>query len=289
MIATEGGQPPDRYAVMGYPLHHSRSPFIHARFAQQCAQRLVYEALEVRPEDFTTAVSSFFAAGGRGLNITLPHKLAAYEWAHSLSERARRAGAVNTLAVQGDGTVLGDNTDGAGLVRDLTVNLRHDLRGQRVLILGAGGAARGVIGPLLECGPSELAVTNRTESRALNLVSDFIAADPGLATVLRAYSVAALAGAFDVIINATSASLAGELPEIGPPQVHTTTLCYDMAYGSEPTVFVRWARAHHLRAEMGLGMLVEQAAESFFLWRGVRPQTRAVLAELQQLTQSAGR
>jgi shikimate dehydrogenase len=269
----------DRYAVIGHGLSHSRSPQIHGLFAQSTGQSLQYGLIDVPAERFEAAVRDFFAGGGRGLNVTVPHKEAALALAARLSPRARRARAVNTLAA-GTGaeanTLLGDNTDGAGLVRDLTVNLGYALTGARVLLLGAGGAARGVIGPLLEGGVGELLIQNRNPARAQRLAQEFAALGPISAS-------AASGGAVELIINATSASLHGELPLVPAQACGPRTVCYDLAYGAGDTAFMRWARAAGAAgALMGLGMLVEQAAESFLLWRGVRPDTAPVLAQLRQ-------
>ncbi len=261
----------DRYAVIG----HGQ---IHAQFAQSTGQSMQYGVIDVPAALFAAAVRDFFAGGGRGLNVTVPHKEAALALATRLTPRARRAGAVNTLAhgAGSDATaVLGDNTDGAGLVRDITVNLGYALTGTRVLLLGAGGAARGVIAPLLEGGVGELRIHNRTAARAQRLAQEF--ADLGAI----ASGGDAAGGEYDLIINATSASLRGELPPVPPKACGPHTLCYDMAYGASETVFLHWARAAGAAgALMGLGMLVEQAAESFLLWRGVRPDTAPLLAAL---------
>jgi shikimate dehydrogenase len=272
---------PDRYAVMGHPIGHSRSPQIHALFARQCAQSLTYEAIDVAAADFETTVHAFFAQGGAGLSITVPHKKSAFQLASELSVPARRAGAVNTLWQNASGQLCGDNTDGAGLVRDLSVNLGLPIAGQRLLLLGAGGAARGVLGPLLELHPRQLLIANRTAGRATHLATEFgeLAATQGVQCAI----VAADAGAaFDLIINATSASLTAEIPSMPRNAVDPHTVCYDLAYGSSDTVFVKWARQQGAaRAVMGLGMLVEQAAEAFWLWRGLRPDTRPALVMLQ--------
>jgi shikimate dehydrogenase len=269
---------PDRYAVFGHPVGHSRSPWIHARFAVLTGQSLVYEARDVPAGDFDAALSEFLAAGGKGLNITLPHKLAAHAAATRLSDRARRAGAVNTLAVQAD-ALLGDNTDGAGLLRDLRDNLGLDLAGRNILLVGAGGAARGVLGPLLDAGPGRVVVANRNAGKARQLAADFAAG--GRVTGI---GLEAVQGPFDLLINATSASLADEVPALPPDAVGPASFCYDMAYGTGPTAFMRWAAARGAaRCADGLGMLVEQAAESFELWRGIRPSTTAVLAELRAM------
>ncbi len=273
----------DRYGVMGHPVAHSKSPFIHARFAAQTAQDLVYEAIHVAPGDFALAVERFRAAGGRGLNITLPFKEEAFALSQTLSERAQRAGAVNTLSFD-DERVRGDNTDGVGLVRDLVNNLGVEVRSRRVLLLGAGGAARGVLGPLLDERPSQLVVANRTVSRAVSLCQAFGAED-----TLRSAGLSDLEdGDFDLVINATSAEVSGELPTVPKSALSDNGVVYDMMYGAGPTAFVRWGRAAGAGlAADGLGMLVEQAAEAFFVWRGVRPETAPVLADLRESLQSA--
>jgi len=280
----------DRYAVIGSGIGHSRSPQIHALFAKATRQAMEYGLLDAPPVAFQTVVRKFFREGGRGLNVTVPHKQAALRLADTHTPRAQRAGAVNTLASAANGKLLGDNTDGAGLVRDLTVNLDCTLRGARVLLLGAGGAARGVIAPLLEAGVASLSVCNRHGVRAKKLAQEF--ADLGPVTAVPADDSTAAGRAhirddagYDVIVNATSASLRGELPQIPAYAVGTQTLAYDLAYGERDTVFMHWARsAGAARAVMGLGMLVEQAAESFLLWRGVRPDTAPVLAALRSPT-----
>jgi shikimate dehydrogenase len=282
----------DRYAVIGCDIGHSRSPQIHAMFARATHQALEYGLIDTPPAAFAAVVRDFFAHGGRGLNVTVPHKQAALRLADSLTARAQRAGAVNTLARGADGKLLGDNTDGAGLVRDLSVNLGCTLRGARVLLLGAGGAARGVLAPLLEAGVAVIMISNRHTWRAQQLASEF--AELGTVVVAPAADAAATRPAaatpsgrapdagFDLILNATSASLHDELPSMPPDAVGTQTLAYDLAYADHDTVFVRWARqAGAARAVMGLGMLVEQAAESFLLWRGVRPDTVPVLESLR--------
>jgi len=266
----------DRYAVIGHHIGYSRSPRIHTLFARQTGQAMSYGLIDAAPERFTQSAGEFFSGGGRGLNVTVPHKQAALGLAGTLSARARRAAAVNTLAMGSDGTLLGDNTDGAGLLRDLTVNLGVTLRGARILLLGAGGAARGVLAPLLESQPATLVIHNRTVRRAQDLAAEF----SGLGPV---HSGNADGEGFDLILNATSASSQGELPELPAQALSADTLCYDLAYGDAPTAFVRWAQAQGARrALMGLGMLVEQAAESFLLWRGVRPDTAPVLALLRE-------
>jgi shikimate dehydrogenase len=229
------------------------------------------------PAELESAIRAFFGSDGKGLNITVPHKEASLHFASELTPRARRAQAINTLALRRDGTLLGDNTDGAGLARDLLNNQRLSIAGRRLLLLGAGGAARGVLAPLLGLRPSELVIANRTVQRADELVTMF--SDLG---ALRACGFDGLGDEpFDIVINATAASLAGEVPPLPPAVVNAHTICYDMAYAREETPFVRWAHERGAtRAVDGLGMLVEQAAESFHLWRGVRPDTASVLSAL---------
>jgi shikimate dehydrogenase len=272
----------DRYAVIGSGIAHSRSPQIHALFAQATQQSMVYGLIDAPPGAFHAVVRDFFAGGGRGLNVTVPHKLAALRLADTLTARAQRAGAVNTLARGADGKLLGDNTDGTGLVRDLDVNLGFELHGARVLLLGAGGAARGILGPLLESGVGSILLRNRHAARATQLAREFAELGPVSAAAAKSHAASAKHDAgFDLIINATSASLQDALPHMPVDAVGTQTLAYDCAYADHATVFVRWARrAGAARAVMGLGMLVEQAAESFLLWRGIRPDTAPVLAAL---------
>ncbi|MEZ5612685.1 MAG: shikimate dehydrogenase [Rhodocyclaceae bacterium] len=271
----------DRYAVIGNPIAHSKSPRIHAEFAHQTGQRMSYEAILAPVDGFAAAAAAFREAGGLGMNVTVPFKLDAHAFADDLSVRARAAGAVNTLVFGPDGHCFGDNTDGAGLVQDITVNLGVPLEGRRILLLGAGGAARGVILPLLGRKPAGLFVANRTESRANDLLVQFSPAAGN--TRLDAGSFAALAGRqFDVVINATAASLADEAPAI-PAGLHAPgALAYDMMYGRGDTPFLAAARKDGAgRFADGLGMLVEQAAESFALWRRIRPDTAPVLTLLR--------
>ncbi len=268
----------DRYAVMGHPVAHSKSPFIHARFAEQTGQAMTYEAIDVAPGEFARAVAAFRDSGGRGLNVTLPFKEDAWRLVDVRSARAERAGAVNTIWFEDHGA-HGDVTDGAGLVHDLVVNHGAILEGRRILLLGAGGAARGVLGPLLDARPARLVVANRTADRARALARAFAADGPVHGGGLDALGAE---GAFDLIINATSASLAGEMPPLPDTVLGPATWCYDMVYGDAPTVFMEWARGRGAALALdGLGMLVEQAAESFALWRGVRPQTAPVIAALR--------
>lgn len=261
---------------MGYPISHSRSPVIHRLFAQQTNQDMQYELLQVPPDKLESAVAQFQRTGGKGLNVTLPHKGEAAKLVDELSERAEIAGAVNTI-VFGMGGVFGDNTDGLGLIRDLTQNLQLELAGADILILGAGGSTRGIVHPLLTEGPNSLTIANRTLSRAEGLVAHFSSFGPAAAcrfdTVPNSH--------YDLIINATSAGVKGETPPYPDAAVTDTTLCYDLSYGLTPTPFCEWAKAQGAeRSIMGWGMLVEQAAESFFLWRHVRPDTEPVLKQL---------
>lgn len=266
---------PDRYAVFGNPIAHSRSPRIHAAFAAQTGQVLTYEAILAPLDGFAEAVAMFRREGGRGANVTVPFKEQAYALAHRLSARAEAAGAVNTLTFESDG-IFGDNTDGVGLVNDLAGNLGLDLEGQRILLMGAGGAARGVVLPLLEQGPAELFIVNRTAVKAVELAGRF-----GTAGTVRGGGYEALPGRrFDLVINATAASLAGDLPPLPAGVFAAGALAYDMMYGKD-TPFLAFARGEGARCADGLGMLVEQAAEAFFLWRAVRPATAPVIALLR--------
>jgi shikimate dehydrogenase len=269
---------PDQYAVIGNPVAHSKSPQIHAEFARQGGQEIVYERLLAPTNAFMEIASAFRARGGRGLNVTLPFKGEAFRFASLLSDRARAAQAVNTLKFDGD-AIFGDNTDGAGLVHDLARNLGCAVAGRRVLLLGAGGAARGVVKPLLEQQPAVLVLANRNLDKAQLLSNNFGGA-------LEASTYAALAGKrFDLVINATSASLTGQLPPLPPRVFAPGALAYDMVYGHDETPFLAFARGEGAAALAdGLGMLVEQAAESFFVWRGVRPDTAPVLKLLRQAT-----
>jgi shikimate dehydrogenase len=263
---------PDRYAVIGHPVAHSRSPWIHAQFARATGEAIEYGAIDAPPDGFTAAVERFRAQGGRGLNVTLPFKGDAFALCGATSARAAAARAVNTLVLD-RGRPFGDNTDGVGLVRDLKANRGRAIAGVRVLLLGAGGAAQGVAGPLADEGPAQLVIANRTLARAQALAARLPAAE--------ACGFEALAGqAFDLVINATAAGLAGELPPLPRGLLAPGALAYDMIYGRE-TEFLAMARAAGADAADGLGMLVEQAAESFLVWRGKRPDTQAVLARLR--------
>jgi len=266
----------DAYVVIGNPIAHSKSPEIHACFARQCDQPLSYERLLAPVHGFKASVQVFMRQGGRGANVTVPFKLDAHDLADTLSPRARLAGAVNTLKFE-HGRIHGDNTDGAGLVTDITVNAGQDLAGRRILLLGAGGAARGALLPLLEQGPAELVIVNRTRARADELATRFAEYGP-----LRSAALDQLEGPFDLIVNATSSSLNDDLPPLPSSVMGTQTLVYDMMYGRQPTPFMQFAQQHGATARDGLGMLVEQAAEAFLLWRGVRPDTAEVFDLLRR-------
>jgi shikimate dehydrogenase len=269
--------PLDRYALIGHPIDHSRSPLIHTLFARQTQQKLTYEPIDAEPKDFETAVRGFAAAGGKGVNVTVPHKEAAFALVNERSEAANAAGAVNTISFVA-GRLRGDNTDGIGLIRDLTTNQHVTLAGRRILVLGAGGAARGIVGPLLASRPAELVIANRTKARAEALVEQF-KSPAGVSTV--AFEELAKLAPFDVLLNATSAGLKGEQPPFPGSIVGPASVCYDLVYSMKDTPFVAWARENGAaRALQGWGMLVEQAAESFFIWRGVRPDTRPILQQL---------
>ncbi|MCX7098319.1 MAG: shikimate dehydrogenase [Methylococcales bacterium] len=268
---------PDRYAVFGHPIAHSKSPRIHALFAGQTGQALDYGAQDVPAELFSSAVAAFFAEGGKGLNCTIPLKELAWAYADIKTERAQLAKAVNTLALQADGRILGDNTDGLGLVADLTVNHGIRLAGSRVLVLGAGGASRGIIAPLLEQAPSSITLANRTVDKAIGLAGEF--AHKG--AVIGCGFGDLENQQFDLVINATASSLSGSVPPLPDGLLANNAVCYDLAYGNEPTVFVRWGQQQQAAKSLdGLGMLVEQAAAAFFIWRGIQPQTQPVIALL---------
>jgi shikimate dehydrogenase len=266
-----------QYVVIGNPVAHSRSPFIHARFARQTGLAVSYETRLAPLDGFADNVRAFILEGGRGANVTVPFKLDAFALAHEHTARALAAGAVNTLSFS-DGRIAADNTDGAGLVADIEGNAGIRLAGKRVLLLGAGGAARGALLPLLDAAPRSLTIANRTAANAEALARQFAGQAAGR---LQACALTALEGCFDVIVNATSASLNGEVPPLAPALFSSNTLALDMMYGAEPTAFMRLARLHGAAARDGCGMLVEQAAEAFFVWHGVRPATGAVLDELR--------
>ncbi|WP_176494325.1 shikimate dehydrogenase [Cobetia sp. 5-25-4-2] len=270
-----------RYAVFGNPIAHSKSPLIHRAFAEQLKDSLSYEARLAPVDDFAAGWAEFVAEGGQGANVTMPFKEQAYRLVEVLSPRARRAGAVNTLLLGKNGQLYGDTTDGVGLTRDLE-RLEAPLTDARILILGAGGAVRGVLEPLLAKQPAALVVANRTAAKASALAEDF--ADlAGDGCQLSGGSYEAIEGQFDLVINGTSASLGGELPPLPDSLFSSQALAYDMMYAAEPTVFMRWASEQGARGEDGLGMLVEQAAESYFLWRHKRPDTAPVADMLRKM------
>jgi shikimate dehydrogenase len=268
----------DHYAVFGNPIGHSRSPFIHLKFAKQTQQTLNYQAIEAPLDGFAATTAEFFAGAGKGANVTVPFKEQAFEICDKVSERAQKAGAVNTLIKADNGDIHGDNTDGIGLVKDL-LNNKVKLAGSNILLLGAGGAARGVILPLLDQNPAQLVISNRTIEKAQHLVDNFNHKD---------FSATALNELqkhdFDVIINATSAGLSGHVPDLPSDCLNSDTVCYDMVYLNGITPFNQWAKDQGVKTTIdGLGMLVEQAGESFSLWRGVEPDTSAVLTALREM------
>ncbi|MDJ0812271.1 MAG: shikimate dehydrogenase [Woeseiaceae bacterium] len=268
----------DRYGVMGYPVSHSRSPVIHRLFALQTGQEMRYELLQVTPEKLETAVRQFQRTGGKGLNVTVPHKRAVLDLCDLLSERAATAGAVNTLSFRGS-EIHGENTDGIGLLRDLNVNLGVPVQRSSILILGAGGATRGIVGPLLEMQPRVLRIANRTVDKAQIIADHFERYGPVSAC---GFDEVPVSEPYDLIINATSAGVRGEAPPYPEAAVSDNTFCYDLSYGLSPTPFSTWAReAGAAKSVMGWGMLVEQAAESFEIWRGIRPDTAPVLKQIQ--------
>jgi len=264
----------DQYAVFGHPINHSKSPRIHQLFAKQTQQQMSYEAQEVPAASFESAIQQFFQQGGKGLNCTVPLKELAWQRAEQLSRRAKLSKAVNTLILQENGTLLGDNTDGIGLVTDLLNNHAIPLSDRRILILGAGGASRGILEPLLQQSPRHIVIANRTVEKAITLSHEFSHLGD-----IRGCGYDDLNNAqFDLILNATSASLTGELPPLGEHLLAEKGCCYDLAYGNQPTAFVLWGQAQKAEKSLdGLGMLVEQAAEAFYLWRGVRPETSAII------------
>jgi shikimate dehydrogenase len=267
----------DRYGVIGHPVSHSRSPVIHRLFAEQTAQNIEYKLYDVAPKRLEKAVRHFQRDGGKGLNVTVPHKSEVAKLVDHLSERASTAGAVNTLTFR-DEEIYGDNTDGFGLLRDLVVNLGVTVEDANILILGAGGATRGIVGPLLEMEPTGLCIANRTIDKATALANYFSMSGP--VTCCRFDAVPA-SDHYDLIVNATSAGLSGEMPPYPASAVSKDTICYDLSYGLKPTTFMTWAKEQGAAMSvMGWGMLVEQAAESFRIWRGVRPDTAPILNEL---------
>ncbi len=270
---------PELYAVMGNPINHSKSPQIHKAFALQTGQKLEYTAIHVDVGGFAQAVSHFQAHGGKGLNVTVPFKLDAWKLSDSLTERARKAGAVNTLILDKDGSIKGDNTDGIGLVNDIIEHLGWSIAQKRILILGAGGASRGVIGPILDRRPKSITIANRTAAKASELAVFFNEHKTTQTQEINGGGYNALEGQqFDLIINATAASLHGEVPPLPDNIVNSDTCCYDMMYAAQPTAFMQWASRHNVNnISDGLGMLVGQAAESFNIWRGVKPDIKPVI------------
>jgi shikimate dehydrogenase len=276
----------DRYAVIGNPVAHSRSPFIHQAFAEQTAQVLSYERVLAPMDGFGATVKAFAASGGQGCNVTVPFKFDAFAMCPRRSPRAELAQAANTLRFDEQGW-FGDNTDGVGLLTDIERNAGFPLRGLRVLLVGAGGAGAGVLGPLIEAGPAQVVVANRTPERAKTLCERHAALAREHGSDLRWAGLDDPGRAFDLVINASASSLAGEAAPVPPQVLRAGTLAVDLMYGPAAEGFLRWAEGHGARGRDGLGMLVEQAAEAFALWRGVRPQTAPVLSALREQLASA--
>jgi shikimate dehydrogenase len=271
----------DRYCVMGNPVEHSRSPWIHARFAQLTGEAIEYERRLVQPGEFAAQVRAFRGEGGRGCNVTVPFKFDAAALATRVSARAELAGACNTLRFDEEGAILGDNTDGVGLVNDITIAASVALGGRTLLLIGAGGAASGVLGPLIEARPARIVVANRTPERSAALVARHADLANRHGVALSASGLADAPAAFDIVVNASASSLHGGGVPVAASVLRPGSLAYDMMYGAAAREFLEWAAAHGAVARDGLGMLVEQAAESFLVWRGVRPPSAAVLAELR--------
>lgn len=269
----------DNYCLAGNPVSHSKSPLIHTAFAEQTGQNLFFQLICVELDGFAAFLKDFRALGGKGMNITLPFKEEAWQLADRLTERAETARAVNTIKLEEQGTCVGDNTDGAGLVNDLEQNHHITINGARLMIMGAGGAARGIIGPLLSRNPAQMIIANRTVDKARALAESF-----GTGNNISACGYSDLSGhTFDLVINATSASLQGEVPEMPDGILAAGAACYDLMYADKDTVFVSWAKQKGAAKSLdGMGMLVEQAAESFYLWRGVRPDTGPVIEMLRE-------
>lgn len=274
--------PKRHFALMGNPVSHSKSPVIHKAFALQCEKQIEYDLIQVDVGGFDQAVSHFAAHGGAGMNVTAPFKVEAWQMCqrdgNTLSERAALAESVNTLSFHDDGTVAGDNTDGIGLVRDIEGNLGCGITGKSILLIGAGGASRGAIGPLLQASPARLHIVNRTPQKATKLASHF----QSMGNVSGS-SLDSEEAEFDLVINATAASIDGQIPGIRTQNLHTDTMVYDMMYSNRPTTFMKWALDQGAaRAVDGLGMLVEQAAEAFRIWQDVMPDTSSVIASLRK-------
>jgi shikimate dehydrogenase len=269
----------DNYAVFGNPIEHSKSPLIHNLFAKQTEEKLIYKAKLVAHNNFKNTVIDFYNAGGKGLNITVPFKQEAWQLVNQLQPRAKLAGAVNTIWFNKQGDIIGDNTDGIGLVRDLINNHQQTIYHKKVLILGAGGAVRGVLTPILAEKPINLTIANRTVSKAEELVNLFSKANN-----LSYSSYAELElQKFDIIINGTSSSLQGQLPPLPNNILADNAIVYDMMYANQPTIFMKWGKNQGAKFAIdGLGMLIEQAAEAFFIWRGVRPNTKVVIQYFMQ-------
>lgn len=264
----------DLYAVFGQPIHHSKSPQIHTLFAKQTQQNLIYQAKEVSADHFKTSANDFFSKRGKGINCTVPLKELAYQFADKLTPRAKFAKAVNTLSLQKDGFILGDNTDGCGLVTDLTINHQVSLKEKRILILGAGGASRGIIDPIMQQCPEKIVIANRTLEKSITLAIEF----QNLGMINGCGFEDLVQQQFDVILNATSASLSNQRLPLVDNLLAENGCCYDLVYANEPTTFVRWGIENKaLKSLDGLGMLIEQAAEAFYIWRGIRPNTENVI------------
>lgn len=272
----------DKYAVVGYPISHSKSPLIHRLFAEQTGEDLIYEAILIDADEqpFDQAMKTLIQLGYKGFNVTVPYKLSAYEFATAHTPRAQTAQAVNTLIVEQDGKILGDNTDGVGLVLDIEQLAGFSLKGKSILILGAGGAVQGVMQNLLDATPREVHIANRTATRAEALAKRFQGTTPITASSFEAVPKKS----FDVIINGTAASLENKVPPVSPKVIGAQTLVYDMMYQSEPTVFLKWAKQHQPSCETrdGLGMLICQAAEAFYLWRGIKPSGAPILNQVRE-------
>lgn len=269
---------PDRYAVIGNPIEHSKSPQIHSAFAQQEKVQISYEKILAAETEFTSIVNKFKQQNGLGLNVTVPFKIKAYQQCIKLSPHAKAAKAVNTISFNQTGEWLGANTDGVGLLRDLTVNLGYKLADKKILILGAGGASRGILLPLLEENPTNIVIANRSIGKAEQLASEFISFGEISACGYQDLKHAS----FDLIINATSSSLSNQVPPVPVTTIGKDCVCYDLMYSNEDTAFMRWANLHHAaKSRDGLGMLIEQAAESYFIWRGFRPDTRQLITQLR--------
>lgn len=270
---------PDQYAVFGNPISHSLSPDIHSDFANQTQQNIEYAALLSPVDSFANSVLNFVEQGGKGFNVTVPFKEQAWELCTTLSERAKLAGAVNTVSINIDGSLLGDNTDGSGLVTDIISRHQQSLQNKRILILGAGGAVRGIIEPLLQENPSDITVANRTVAKAETLADIF--SSLGSIKALSITDLETNSLPFDIVINGTSSSLHGEMLTLSPSIISDQSFCYDMMYSKQATPFNKWASAQGAVTADGLGMLVEQAAEAFFIWRGVRANTDNIFNKLR--------